>query len=310
MRLDKHGKWLDPRKPRQAGWLCLPNDFPILGGKEMKDVVDAPAAIRRRRAQALREMMPNLKPIAKAIDEILGKVEKGTTLLTYDAGALIHPVLADDAMFGCDALKQLADYTGIRGGTDTLVKLRDLALCFPDREFVVKQLAAPMSNGRHLTVYHFIELASLADQRAVKGLLARIREGSWSVNDLRDELVATGARGSAKRGPGRGMSAPKTPAAGLHRFSKIAGQVTKYCPIMAAAVFDPVLETEPDNAPAKLYDSINEAEINAKAALEVLPQVLARIQEIKEYLRPSEDPDDKPKPKPKPKPKQRRPQPV
>ena len=227
---------------------------------------------------------------------------------------------------------------------DTFARWRDLAYTFPDREFVVQELAKPMASGRLLTVHHFIELASITDAKNRAKLLTRIRKDSWSVSDLRNELVATGARGSARRGPGRSMNSPKSPAAGLHRFSILTGQLVKYCPLMGESVFEAILGIEADKVPEKVFESIQEAKTVATEATKSLHQVLERLQEIEDYLRPNEYPDedveeqedveddfqndgeeelegggddfpdkddfsnDESQPKPKPKPKQRLPQ--
>ena len=57
----------------------------------------AQAVIRKR---AFEEMTPEMQQVAKDVDEKLGKVERGTTLVSYDVGSLIRQVLTDDARYG------------------------------------------------------------------------------------------------------------------------------------------------------------------------------------------------------------------
>jgi hypothetical protein len=99
---------------------------------------------------------------------------------------------------------------------------------------------------------------------------------------LADEIVALGLRSSIPRGPGRGMRVPKSPAAGLHRFSTIAGQVVKYGEVIDKAVFQPLMDESDEELSEALVARLEEAEVAAASAQEMLRHVVDNLQAVRE----------------------------
>jgi hypothetical protein len=239
-----------------------------------------PQAVRRKRI--FDDMQPELQTVARDVEEKINKIDRGTTLLCYDVGRLVHEILGQEHVYGGFALDQLAGFTNVDGGKRTLLEWRTLVLVFPDRQYLCEQLGKPMANGRAFSVHHFLQLARVGSSKERERLLTRIRDESMSVNDLIDEITAMGLRSSITRGPGRGMRVPKSPIAGLHRFSTIAGQVVKYGEVIDKAVFQPLLEQPDEELAEQLVARLNEADAAAASAQQMLRHIVDNLQAVRE----------------------------
>ena len=231
------------------------------------------------RKRAYKAMNPDLRSAAKEISALLVRVPRGEALIASEVGRRLNEIASDEGIYGQDAVALLADYLPLPQGLRTLMDYRKLAAVY-DRETLEALMKEPMANGRPMSLYHFVELASVsfADTRAE--MIEHCRRESLSVAELRNELVSRGLRSCLKKNGGRQVKAPVSLAAGLHRLSTDAERLVKYAEVFEK-VCEGITEMPPAEIDANLLDRVNTAASSATSAIESLETVMEGLKQAK-----------------------------
>ncbi len=232
-----------------------------------------------QRQRALREMNPATQEVAKKVEKLHGVADRGPIVIAWKVGHLLNPVAAQEGVYGQDAMVLLDKYLPLPRGSTTLCDYCNLAREF-DLATLEAQIAQPMANGRSRSLYHFIELLSVSSLKKRAEVFALVRSQCLSVAELRDHLVAQGLRSSIKKGGGRQMKRPTSPAAGLRRLAAHADKLVKYTGVLDE-VFDGIEEMPPAQVDDALVKMVDTAEASASDAIECLENLLERLKGAK-----------------------------
>ena len=130
----------------------------------------------------------------QAATEGMKKLKAGvqvSVLIPYDLGTIINTVLEAEHLNDSqkkDELRKLAVYWNQPNMTlTTLYDLRNVAISF-DRDFINAQVQEPMVNGNYITWSHFKELQKIGNETKQLTILNKVRQQSWSSNELAFEL--------------------------------------------------------------------------------------------------------------------------
>jgi hypothetical protein len=228
-----------------------------------------------RRNHAFKEMIPATQAVAKKVESLFARADRGPILIAWDIGNILNPVAAKQGVYGQDAMQQLVDYLAIPQGGSTLCDYRNLAREF-SRDALEQEMAQPMANGRSLSLYHFIELLSVQSLKKRAEMFAVVRSECLSVAELRDQLVSRGLRSCIKKGGGRQIKRPTSPSVGLHRLVAHAERLVKYAGVLDD-VFEGIEQMPPTEVDDTLLQKVETAETSAAGAIECLENVMERL---------------------------------
>ena len=133
----------------------------------------------RRRNACFREMLPLAQVAAVSVDNKRRRLRRAASLVQYDTGRGLLPILADPKTYGATAFDQIAEYLGIED--DRLQTYIDVADAF-DRDFIERESQIQMACGRYLDIAYFAELVPLRnDEEQIALALWHIREDNLSL---------------------------------------------------------------------------------------------------------------------------------
>lgn len=159
-------------------------------------------------------------------------------LIQYDLGEIVNRVFEAEHLNETERkaeIKKLAAYWNQPNlNTSTLYDLRNVAAAF-DREFVKAQVEEKLNNGTYLTWSHFKELQKISSESKQLSILKKIRQHSWSANELALELQGR-KEAAVKRSGGRKPTLPKTPNAMVQKLFTTVQQADNYI----TAIADPL----------------------------------------------------------------------
>lgn len=151
-------------------------------------------------------------------------------LIQYDLGTIVNRVYEAEHLNETQRkqeIKKLSAYWNQPNlGPTTLYDLRNVAAAF-DREFLVEQSKEKMTNGGYLTWSHFKELQKVNNEKRQLSILKKIRQHSWSANELALELQGK-KESEVKRSGGRKPTLPKTPNGMLQKLFTSIQQTDNY----------------------------------------------------------------------------------
>ncbi len=232
-----------------------------------------------RQERAFKEMTPAMQAVTAKVQKLLAVADRGPIIIAWKIGHLLNPVATKVGIYGQDALKMLDEYLSLPRGITTLTDYCNLARKF-DLDALKEEVAKPMANGRSLSLYHFIELLSISSLKKRAEVFAMVRRDCVSVGELRDYLVAHKLRSSVKKGGGRQMKRPTSPAAGLRRLAAHADKLVKYAGVLDE-VFDGIQEMSATQVDDALVMMVDAAEVSASDAIECLEGVLEHLKAAK-----------------------------
>jgi hypothetical protein len=155
---------------------------------------------KARRYRAYSEMLPPTQKVAKIVEDKLRKINRGCLLIAHDIGALMDKVIKNEGVYGTSAEKEIARFTGLRGGHYRLYDLRKVAVAF-SREALEEEAVTPMANGAYLDLDYFVEVSELPSPAARQELLDRIRSECLSLVAVRRETRPKPRRSRTIRSP-------------------------------------------------------------------------------------------------------------
>lgn len=219
------------------------------------------------------------KVTQEAATEGVEKVKAGyqaALLISYDLGALVNRVYEAEHLNETQRkqeIKKLAAYWNQPNmGPSTLYDLRNVAAAF-DREFLLEQSKEKMSNGNFLTWSHFKELQKVNSEKRQLSILKKIRQHSWSANELALELQGK-KEAETKRSGGRKPTLPKTPNGMLQKLFTSIQSADNYVTAVSEPLGGLFLEMPPSEVDEQFVDNID--------------NTLARIEETAEHLKETE----------------------
>ncbi len=137
------------------------------------------------------KMPPLTRQAALELDEKLRINNRHQILMRFDLGRKVEKILAHADIYGPNAIAQLAEIPGIKGGIKELYQMRDVAVTLT-RESVSEVSSTPTAGGMLLSFGHFVELVRLPSLALMREVLRRIREDDLTVaqtHSLVDDLT-------------------------------------------------------------------------------------------------------------------------
>lgn len=228
--------------------------------------------VSKKKQELLESMNAVTKDVAAKIESKVLAAGKVGVLLFHDIGSLIDLLYKsedlDEAAKRAEMTK-LANYLGKDGFSLTqLTDYRNVALAFP-REYLIKQVEQPMSNGKLLTFSHFHALQKISNESKREALLAKVRKQSLSARELSVEMASKG-EADLKRNGGRKPGIPKSPNAMLQKLINSTQQTDNYLHEMLNPFLVAVDEIDEEN-----FDN---------AFVENLDTALTRLEETEKTL--------------------------
>lgn len=245
------------------------------------------APVAKKRAELFQAMPGPLQHVATEFEKKIVVVTQGVVRLRWDMGARLNQVADQPSKYGKDAIAQLAAYTGITGGKQTLFNWRNLAKCF-DRETISTQAAIPAVNGKLLTTEHFLVVTRVPADKDRLAFLAQAREKCWTANDLwlevkskyPDATVTKEAKGKGGRSPG----VPPSPLAGLRKGYGQAQKLTNYLATMDDNVFTPMLELPATEINQNALDGVTNFKLQLVETRDALNEALADVEQVEKRV--------------------------
>lgn len=251
-------------------------------------------AVATSREELLASMNEATRKVALEGERHISKAYRGLVLVQYDLGKKVAEVVAKEAVYGSNAVAQLAAYWNISGGTTTLYNLRSFATAF-SRDFVEQWSNVPLKTGGHLTLGHWLKLlAAPPDQRET--FLRRAVDEGWSTRELAWEIRAAAAEGidvetpaDRRRGQGRAVKPFTSPQAGLEALISKTEAVLR----VEDQLHSSVLGSLDDLSPDKFSEAFLERVLTAREELlslmrkskEMVLKLTQFAKRIKETLR-------------------------
>lgn len=151
-------------------------------------------------------------------------------LIQYDLGEIVNSVYEAEHLNETERkneIKKLASYWNQPSlNSSTLYDLRNVSAAF-DREFVKLQVEERLASGAYLTWSHFKELQKVKSESKQLAILKKVRQHSWSANELALELQGR-KEAAVKRAGGRKPTLPKTPNAMVQKLFTTVQQADNY----------------------------------------------------------------------------------
>lgn len=233
----------------------------------------------RKRQELLQKMPPPLRKIATDLEGRRNRKASSDVLYLYDVGARLATVVNAEAVYGSRALEQLGAYLGLDHGARYMRDLIAFSQAYT-RDDVVSQMGSPMNNGQPLTAGHLMLLMRTASVTKRTAWLKRVRVECLSIEALRNALDASGPR-PGSNGPGRPVTVPASPLAGLQRTRVI---IQKSANWMEAFDKDVVPKLEGEEASEPLLRNLQEAEDQIERVVAQGQATLARLRAISKKL--------------------------
>ena len=217
-----------------------------------------------------------------AATEGMKKLKAGvqvSVLIPYDLGTIINTVLEAEHLNDSqkkDELRKLAVYWNQPNMTlTTLYDLRNVAISF-DRDFINAQVQEPMANGNYITWSHFKELQKIGNETKQLTILNKVRQQSWSSNELAFELQGK-KQNQVKRTGGRKPTLPKTATGMLQKLYTTVQQADNFIDAVTEPLTTTFMEIPPDAVDEVFVGSLEDTQTKLDALAE-------NIKSAKKYL--------------------------
>lgn len=184
----------------------------------------------KQRSALFEDMADVTKTVATEGFEKMQKGYKADLLVRHALGELINKIFNSkdlDEAAAKEEVNKLAQYWG--QSYLSLYDLRNVALAFT-REFLAEEVQKSMSNGNYLTWTHFKELQKVKESKRI-AVLNKVRQNSWSANELALELRGSGSVQNSKSG-GRNPTVPKTPIGMLQKIFATVQHADNYLTVI------------------------------------------------------------------------------
>jgi hypothetical protein len=216
--------------------------------------------VDKERSKLLNGMAKPLQEIAVKFDERWRRAHTGNVLLCYDIGKDIIKIAEDEGLYGQDALPRLAEFWGPnlyvdidasvasyieelrRRGSVFLMKMRDFATAFPNRQEVATLSGKSLPGGRSITMEHWNFLSRIEDESERKQMLNTVISQGLTSNQLEGHLKGggTGLKRKGGIGVGRKPGIPISAVHGLQGLYSLCFKYTRYSTLLEKHVFDPL----------------------------------------------------------------------
>ena len=217
-----------------------------------------------------------------AATEGMKKLKAGvqvSVLIPYDLGTIINTVLEAEHLNDSqkkDELRKLAVYWNQPNMTlTTLYDLRNVAISF-DRDFINAQVQEPMVNGNYITWSHFKELQKIGNETKQLTILNKVRQQSWSSNELAFEMQGK-KQNQVKRSGGRKPTLPKTATGMLQKLYTTVQQADNFIDAVTEPLTTTFMEIPPDAVDEVFVGSLEDTQTK-------LDTLAERIKTTKKYL--------------------------
>jgi hypothetical protein len=225
------------------------------------------------RAHVFEEMLPPLQAVAVAFDKEEGTRTSGTLLIAWREGNTLRKVIEQDAVYGSQAVEQLAKY--LNTTTTHLYTLRTFALEYTRED--LKAIGDRMtSDGGRLVLGHLTAIMGIKSQEQRKTMLERAFEESLSVNELQSEIKAVCEPKNARSG-GRKPGKPASPMGGLQQIVENAQTFTNRVGVWEEAVFDAIDDISPTQVTESTMVKLKAAEEMLESQIEASTRALKRV---------------------------------
>jgi hypothetical protein len=218
----------------------------------------------------------------QAATEGMKKLKAGvqvSVLIPYDLGTIINTVLEAEHLNDSqkkDELRKLAVYWNQPNMTlTTLYDLRNVAISF-DRDFINAQVQEPMVNGNYITWSHFKELQKIGNETKQLTILNKVRQQSWSSNELAFEMQGK-KQNQVKRSGGRKPTLPKTATGMLQKLYTTVQQADNFIDAVTEPLTTTFMEIPPDAVDEVFVGSLEDTQTKLDALAE-------RIKDTKKHL--------------------------
>ena len=196
-----------------------------------KKVDDTPESIEAKRKAIFADMMPDCQNVATELEKRQQSQADNALMTYYDMGAILKDVVSRPAVYGEEAVDQLASYLPFESTAKRakvlLVDLKDFAQEYT-RDQVVQISKKRMKNGNQITWQHFRYMIKVAQKNERNKLWAMVREHSLSSLELQNVINAEYEVKNERKGCGRKPQKPVSPLAGLQTTLKKTFELYNY----------------------------------------------------------------------------------
>lgn len=225
------------------------------------------------------------KVTQKAAQDGLKKLQAGyqvAVLIQYDLGEIVNRIFDAEHLNETQQkqeIKKLAAYWNQSNlNSSTLYDLRNVAASF-DREFVKAQVEERMANGNYLSWSHFKELQKVDSETKQLAILKKIRQHSWSANELALELQGK-KEAAIKRSGGRKPMLPKTPNAMLQKLFTTVQQADNYVTALSEPLDGIFLELSSSDVDDQFVENLNNTLERISEASEHFSETEKRLKKV------------------------------
>ena len=205
-----------------------------------------------------------------------------SVLIPYDLGTIINTVLEAEHLNESqkkDELRKLAVYWNQPNMTlTTLYDLRNVAVSF-DRDFINAQVQEPMTNGNYLTWSHFKELQKIGSESKQLSILKKVRQQSWSSNELAFELQGK-KQNQVKRSGGRKPTLPKTATGMLQKLYTTVQQADNFIEAVSEPLNTTFMELPPDTVDITFVGNIEDTQGKLDALMESIKATKKQLSKV------------------------------
>lgn len=217
--------------------------------------------VQLARNEVYNEMTEATKMYAAEIQEKFQEKESEEVLSYYFVGNLVGDMFREPEKYGENAAEQVAQWLNLEGGHTLLYAYAQFADRF-EYDFVRDTMQQQTSNGRTLTISHWLELARVEKDTTRMKLVDKAIDNNLSVRDLQQEIrgnklgnTAANRQGST----GRKMKVPKSPVAATQRLGKMAATFRNFESTYSTQILDEMEELDESKLDQSTLDAFNEA---------------------------------------------------
>ena len=249
------------------------------------------------RKEAWERMSPELRKVAKAIEEKLTHLRDTAVLTFYEIGELVFKAVGTRGKYGTGAMELLQAYLPATKAIGTLRYARLFVNTYSRKEVAAATRAAE-KNGHEFNQTHWIVIVQRAGSRKAKlrrqGVEMVIEHG-YSAAELQKQLEYLEGRNTRNAPQGRKPSPPKTPLAGLFQMSRYHRDVGGRIDLWTEHVFEPLATMPGEEIEEKLVAQVETTKSDlldtARACNELAgkcDETLSKMKKAKEGTKPPE----------------------
>lgn len=239
----------------------------------------------KKRQQLFKQMTPDTQKIVTEFQGRVSKANTGTVLMQYDLGAHVAQMISEETKYGSGAVKLVAEYLG--SDEATMYNLRTFAAEF-ERDYVKELSGREMSNGRMLSVGHWMQVMKLKDKADQKKILEKVFKNSMTVGDLELEVRTSGKQKNARAG-GRKAKVPSSAIIGLQKSWSLLNAFNNYDDqVIEKSVLAAIDKMKEEDVTEALLEKLTLVHDTAKSSMEktksLVTETASRIKDVKVKL--------------------------